>query len=99
MADAMTNGHTAEGGRGPASSSAQHAFAVGQLRSIVERIERLEEEKAALAADIKEVFAEAKGQGFEVKTLRQVLKLRKMDKADRQEQEALLELYLEALGE
>ena len=69
-----------------------------QLRSIVERIERLEEEKAALAADIREVFAEAKGNGFDVKTLRQVIRLRKQDKAERQEQEAILDLYLHALG-
>jgi uncharacterized protein (UPF0335 family) len=69
-----------------------------QLRSVVERIERLEEEKAAIAADIKEVYAEAKGNGFDTKTLRQVIRLRKQDKAERQEQEAILELYLHALG-
>ncbi|ABS63648.1 MULTISPECIES: DUF2312 domain-containing protein [Parvibaculum] len=69
-----------------------------QLRSIVERIERLEEEKAALANDIKEVYAEAKGNGFDTKTLRQVVRIRKQDKAERQEQEAILELYLSALG-
>jgi uncharacterized protein (UPF0335 family) len=72
--------------------------AADQLRSIVERIERLEEEKAALANDIKEVFAEAKGNGFDTKTLRQVIRIRKQDKAERQEQEAVLELYLHALG-
>ena len=69
-----------------------------QLRSYIERIERLEEEKAALAADIKEVFAEAKANGFDVKIMRQVLKLRKMDKDDRDEVETLLELYKRALG-
>jgi len=69
-----------------------------QLESIIQRIERLEEEKAALAGDIREVFAEAKGNGFDTKILRQVLKLRKMDKADRQEQDSILELYLNALG-
>ncbi|MGX1198829.1 DUF2312 domain-containing protein [Parvibaculum sp. MBR-TMA-1.3b-4.2] len=69
-----------------------------QLRSIVERIERLEEEKAAIANDIKEVYAEAKGNGFDTKTLRQVVRLRKQDKAERQEQEAVLELYMHALG-
>ena len=74
-------------------------FAQGQLRSFIERIERLEEEKKAIAADIKEVYAEAKGEGYETKILRQVVRLRKMDRADRQEQEALLELYLSALGE
>lgn len=69
-----------------------------QLRSVVERIERLEEEKAATAADIKEVYAEAKANGFDTKTLRQVVRIRKQDKAERQEQEAILELYLGALG-
>jgi uncharacterized protein (UPF0335 family) len=69
-----------------------------QLRSYIERIERLEEEKAALAADIREVYAEAKGNGFETKVMRQIVKLRKMDSADRQEQEELLDLYKRALG-
>ncbi|MBO6562692.1 MULTISPECIES: DUF2312 domain-containing protein [Nisaea] len=73
-------------------------IAADQLRSYIERIERLEEEKAALAADIKDVFAEAKGNGFDVKTMRQILKLRKLDKDDLQEQEHLLELYKVALG-
>ncbi|PKP72431.1 MAG: DUF2312 domain-containing protein, partial [Alphaproteobacteria bacterium HGW-Alphaproteobacteria-6] len=68
------------------------------LRSVVERIERLEEEKAAIANDIKEVYAEAKGNGFDTKTLRQVIRLRKQDKAERQEQEAILDLYMSALG-
>ena len=69
-----------------------------QLKSIVERIERLEEEKAALAEDIKEVYAEAKANGYDTKTLRTVVRLRKQDSAERQEQEALLDLYLAALG-
>ncbi len=69
-----------------------------QLRSYIERIERLEEEKATLQNDMKEVFAEAKGNGFDVKIMRQVLKLRKMEAADRSEQEELLELYKRALG-
>ena len=70
-----------------------------RLRSFIERVERLEEDKAAIMEDIKEVFAEAKGEGFEVKVMRQVIKIRKMDRADRQEQEALLDLYLSAIGE
>ncbi|HEY3636662.1 MAG TPA: DUF2312 domain-containing protein [Rhizomicrobium sp.] len=74
------------------------AFAKDQLKSIVERIERLEEEKAALAADIREVYSEAKGNGFDTKIIRQVVRLRKIDRADRQEQEAILDLYLAALG-
>ena len=73
-------------------------IAQDQLRSIIERIERLEEEKAATAADIKEVYAEAKGNGYDTKTLRQVVRIRKQDKAERQEQEAILELYMHALG-
>ncbi len=73
-------------------------FAAQQLRQIVERIERLEEEKQAIAEDIREVFAEAKGNGFDVKTLRNVLKLRKQDQSERREQEEMLTLYLHALG-
>lgn len=69
-----------------------------RLRAFVERIERLEEEKAALAADIREVYAEAKGTGFDTKTLRQVIRLRKLEANDRQEQEHLLDLYKQALG-
>ncbi len=69
-----------------------------RLRSFVERIERLEEEKAALTADIREVYAEAKGNGFDTKVMRQVIRLRKMETADRQEQEALLDLYKRAVG-
>lgn len=72
--------------------------AVERLRSFVERIERLEEERAALGADIREVYAEAKGNGFDTKVMRQVIKLRKMDASDRQEQDHLLELYKRALG-
>ena len=69
-----------------------------RLRSFVERIERLEEEKAALAGDIREVYSEAKGAGYDIKVLRQVMRLRKLDKTARQEQEAVLETYLRALG-
>ena len=69
-----------------------------RLKSFIERIERLEEEKAALAADVREVYAEAKGEGFDAKVMRQVVRLRKMDSADREEEEAVLELYKQALG-
>ena len=69
-----------------------------QLRTIVARIERLEEEKAALATDLREVYAEAKGNGFDVKALRAVVRLRKQDVDERKEQEAILETYLQALG-
>ena len=73
--------------------------AAERLRSFIERIERLNEEKDAILADQKEVYAEAKGEGYDTKILRQVIRIRKMDRADRQEQEALLDLYLSALGE
>jgi uncharacterized protein (UPF0335 family) len=69
-----------------------------RLRSFVDRIERLEEEKAALAADIREVYSEAKGNGFDTKIMRQVVRLRKMDRDDLQEQETLLDIYKRALG-
>ena len=69
-----------------------------RLKSFIERIERLEEEKRALAEDIKEVFSEAKGVGFDVRTMRQNLKLRRMDQEDLDEQEALLDTYKRALG-
>jgi uncharacterized protein (UPF0335 family) len=77
---------------------AKAGFAANHLRSFVERIERLEEERSALSADIREVYSEAKGQGFETKIMRQVVRLRKLDKADFQEQEAMLELYKRALN-
>lgn len=70
-----------------------------QLKTIIERIERLEEDKAAVMGDLKEVFAEAKGNGFDVKILRKVVRIRKQDRAKRQEEEALLDLYLSAIGE
>ena len=73
-------------------------FAKDQLKSLIERIERLEEERAALSGDIREVYSEAKGFGFDTKVIRQVVRLRKLDGADRQEQEAILDLYLSALG-
>src|SRR5215510_12957068 len=73
-------------------------IAADRLRSFIERIERLEEEKAGLTADIREVYAEAKGTGFDSKVMRQIVRLRKMDSADRQEQEALLDVYKKAIG-
>ena len=75
-----------------------NATAQGRLRTIIERLERLEEDKQAVMTDMKEVFAEAKGEGYDVKVLRKVLRLRKQDKAKRQEEEAILDLYLSALG-
>jgi len=78
--------------------TAQASFARDQLKALVERIERLEEEKQALADDIKDVYAEAKANGFDSKVLRRVIRMRKQDTAERQEQEALLDLYMHALG-
>lgn len=72
--------------------------AAGQLRSFIERIERLEEEKKGISDDIRDVFAEAKGNGFDTKVMRQVIRLRKQDTNERQEQEAILDLYMHALG-
>jgi uncharacterized protein (UPF0335 family) len=69
-----------------------------RLRSFIERIERLEEEKRTLGEDIKEVFAEAKGNGFDTKIMRQIIKIRRMDKDDLDEQETLLDIYKRALG-
>jgi uncharacterized protein (UPF0335 family) len=73
-------------------------FAKDQLKAIVERIEHLEEEKKAISGDIRDVYAEAKGNGYDVTALRAVIRLRKQDKHERAEQEAILETYLHALG-
>ena len=75
------------------------ATAQGRLRTIIERLERLEEDKQAVMTDMKEVFAEAKGNGFDVKVLRKVVRIRKQDRAKRLEEEAILDLYLSAIGE
>lgn len=84
MADEITDG--------------SQTVAAGQLRAFIERIERLEEEKKTIADDIKEVYAEAKGTGFDVAAIRQLVRLRKKDQAERQEEEAILDLYKAALG-
>ena len=83
--------------QGPADAATSDSSAA-RLKSFIERIERLEEEKAATANDIKEVYAEAKGTGFDVKVMRQVIRIRKQDVEDRREQEELLDLYKRALG-
>ena len=84
-----------------AEESTEHVatrFAKDQLRAFVERIERLEEEKKTISDDIRDVYAEAKGNGYDVKALRQVIRLRKQDKDERAEMEAILDTYLHALG-
>jgi uncharacterized protein (UPF0335 family) len=82
-----------------AHSDVLNATAQGQLKSIIERIERLEQEKSEIAEQIKEVKAEAKGNGFDVKIISKVIRIRKQDRAKRQEEEAILDLYLSAIGE
>ena len=76
-----------------------NSTAQGQLKSIIERVERLEQEKAEISEQIKEVKAEAKGNGFDVKIISKVIRIRKQDRAKRQEEEAILDLYLSAIGE
>ena len=73
-------------------------IAADRLRSFIERVERLEEDRANLNADIREVFGEAKSAGFDAKTMRQIVRLRKLEPAERQEQEHLLEIYRNAVG-
>ena len=79
-------------------SDALTAETQGRLKSFIERIERLEEDKAVVANDLKEVFAEAKGEGFDTKIMRKIVRLRKQDRAERDEEEALIELYISAIG-
>ncbi len=73
-------------------------IAVGQLRAFIERIERLEEEKSTISEDIKEVFAELKGSGFDTKAVRAIIRARKKEAHERQEEEAMIQLYMDALG-
>ncbi|MDJ1158295.1 DUF2312 domain-containing protein [Chelatococcus sp. SYSU_G07232] len=80
------------------SDVADSGVAAEELKQFIERIERLEEEKAAIAGDIKEVYAEAKGRGFDTKAIRKLVSLRKKPPEERQEEEAILELYMQALG-
>ncbi|MEM9147164.1 MAG: DUF2312 domain-containing protein [Pseudomonadota bacterium] len=88
----------AGGGAEGAASGEPTSFSAGQLKALIERIERLEEEKAEIAEQIKEVYAEAKAHGFDTKTLRKVVGLRKKDPDERAEEETILQIYLDALG-
>lgn len=81
-----------------AEEASSNAIAVGQLRAFIERIERLAEEKSTIGDDIKEVYAELKGSGFDPKTVRTIIRLRKKEDHERQEEEAMLQLYMDALG-
>lgn len=85
--EAVQKGHNRAGG-----------VAVDQLKSIVTRVEKLEEEKSGIYADIRDVFAEAKGNGFDTKAIRTIIKMRKMDASKREEEETILETYMNALG-
>ena len=87
MSDINFDGHTAA-----------HTVAVGQLRSFIERIERLESEKQTIADDVKEVYAELKGSGFDSKAVRTIIRLRKKEEHERNEEEAIIQLYKEVLG-
>ena len=87
----------------PATAAAQqeetsHRFAKDQLKAIIERIERLEEEKKTTSDDIRDVYAEAKGTGFDIKALRTIVRMRKQDTDERREEQAVLEMYMNALG-
>jgi uncharacterized protein (UPF0335 family) len=82
----------------PDPGAGHNSFSKDQLRSIIERIERLEEERKAIGEDIRDVYAESKGHGYDVKTLRQLVRMRRQDPNDRLEQETLLETYMHALG-
>ena len=75
-----------------------NSVAAGELKAFIERIERLEEEKKALAGDLRDVYTEAKSQGFDTKVMRKIVALRRRDHAERKEEEAIMDLYLEALG-
>lgn len=85
-------------GHNSAQEAPSTSFTKDQLRSIIERVERLEEEKKTLTEDIRDVYAEAKGNGYDVKALRTIVRMRKQDANERTEQEAILETYMQALG-
>jgi len=89
----MTNDMT-----GHNSGVSEGGIAADRLRSIIERVERLDEERKALAGDIKDIFSEAKSAGFDVKTIKQIIRMRKQEPADLEEQETLLDVYRRALG-
>jgi uncharacterized protein (UPF0335 family) len=80
------------------TTETSQTVAAGQLRAFIERVERLEEDKKTISEDIKEVYAEMKGTGFDTKAVRTLIRLRKKDQAERQEEEAILDLYMAALG-
>ena len=97
--DARTHNQTGtDQGVNDKPGDATGGIAADRLRSIIERVERLEEERKALSSDIKDIFAEAKSAGFDVKVIRQIIRIRKLEPADVEEQETLLDIYRRALG-
>lgn len=82
----------------PDGQTTDKGISAQRLKSFIERIERLEEEKKAMSADVREVYSEAKSSGFDTKIMRKVISLRRLDAAERQEQEALLQVYIDAIG-
>ena len=98
MAYPSNSGDDIELETGDEITSEAQTIAVGQLRAFIERIERLEEERKTIGDDIKEIYAELKGAGFDSKVVRTVVRLRKKEDHERQEEEAMLQLYLDALG-
>jgi uncharacterized protein (UPF0335 family) len=98
MADGATGAYASSPTASASDASVFDSSAQGKLKSLIERIERLEEDKAAVATDLKEVYGEAKGEGFDTKIIRKVVRLRAQDKAKRQEEEALIDLYISAIG-
>ena len=82
----------------PDGQTTDKGISAQRLKSFIERIERLEEEKKTMGADVREVYSEAKSSGFDVKIMRKVIALRKMDASERQEQEALMQVYIDAIG-
>jgi uncharacterized protein (UPF0335 family) len=83
---------------GSPENTTNTSFAQGQLKSLIERIERLEDDKKVVGEDIKEVYAEAKANGFDTKVMKQIVRLRRKDRHEREEEEAILDLYMQALG-
>ncbi len=94
----MSGPGSGAGDNSGASADVLTAAAQGRLKSFIERVERLNEDKAAVAEDLKELFAEAKGEGFDTKIMRKVVRLRSQDKAKRDEEDALTDLYMAAIG-
>lgn len=82
----------------PTAGVGHNSVTAGQLKSIIERVERLEEERKELGADVREIYAESKGNGYDPKIIRMIIRLRKMNPADRAEQEAILDTYMSAIG-